>query len=184
MNKRDMMTAIVAGGVGAALSAASRSAHAAAGTASVPEIPFELWASVNRATQAYADCVDRFDIAGLVALFTPDCVYDYAPGLVMKGRDAVAAGARRSLANVVRSSHSVGPPTVVTGDSPGTYRSTVYFTAYHQHKDGGEHTVYGRYIDDFRIDGSSALLIAHRLTVGHAEVGTSAPRHWLERSPS
>jgi ketosteroid isomerase-like protein len=184
MNKRDMMAAIVTGGVGAALSAPSPTARGAAGTASAPDISFEVWASVNRATQGYADCVDRFDIEGLVALFTPDCVYDYAPGLVMKGRDAVAQGARRSLANVVRSSHSVGPPTVVPGNSPGTYHSITYFTAYHQQKDGREHTVYGRYVDDFRTDGSSALLIAHRLTVGHAEVGTSAPRHWLERNPS
>jgi ketosteroid isomerase-like protein len=183
MNKREMMTAIVAGSVGAALSA-SPATQAAPVTVSAPDIPFEVWASVNRATQTYADCVDRFDIDGLVALFTPDCVYDYAPGLVMKGRDAVAAGARRSLANVVRSSHSVGPPTVVFGDSPGTYHSTVYFTAYHQQKDGGEHTVYGRYIDDFRSDGPHVLLIAHRLTVGHAQVGTSAQRHWLERDPS
>ena len=32
--------------------------------------------------------------------------------------------------------------------------------------------------------GFLSALIAHRLTVGHAAVGTSAPRHWLDRNPS
>jgi ketosteroid isomerase-like protein len=148
------------------------------------EIPFAVWAAINGATQGYADCIDRFDLAGLVALFSPDCVYDYAPGLMMKGRDAIAEGARKALATVAKSSHSVGPPVVEPGDVDGTWRSRVYFTAVHEHKDGGHHTVYGRYLDLFRREGDQRMLIVHRQTISHLAEGISSSRYWLDRQPS
>jgi ketosteroid isomerase-like protein len=148
------------------------------------EIPFSVWAAINSATQAYADCIDRFDLGGLVALFSPDCVYDYAPGLMMKGRDAIAEGARKALAAVAKSSHSVGPPVVEAGEIPGTWRSRVYFTAIHEHKDGGHHTVCGRYLDLFRADSDKRMLIVHRQTISHLAEGISSSRYWLDRQPS
>jgi ketosteroid isomerase-like protein len=123
-------------------------------------------------------------MAGLVQLFSPDCVYDYAPGLIMRGRAEVEAGARKSLAAVVKSSHFVGPPVVEAGDTPGAYRSTVYFMAVHEQTDGGRHTVYGRYLDLFVPDAVGRLLIAHRHTLGQVAEGTSAPRYWLPRQSS
>jgi ketosteroid isomerase-like protein len=147
-------------------------------------VSFAVWNAVNAATQGYADCLDRFDMAGLVQLFTPDCVYDYAPGLIMRGRAEVEAGARKSLAAVVRSSHFVGPPVVEAGDTPGAYRSTVYFMAVHEQTDGGRHTVYGRYLDVFVRGPAGRLLIAHRHTLGQVAEGTSAPRYWLPRQSS
>jgi ketosteroid isomerase-like protein len=119
-----------------------------------------------------------------MALFSPDCVYDYAPGLFMKGRDQVAEGARKSLSAVARSSHFVGPPVVQATGEAGVYSSTVYFTAFHQHKDGGQHTVYGRYVDTFKADATGRLLITHRQTISHAAEGIAGSRYWLPRLPS
>jgi ketosteroid isomerase-like protein len=171
----------------AALSAATTTAPRADDSpppASGAEVPFAVWAAINAATQGYADCLDRFDIPGLMALFSPDCVYDYAPSVFMKGRDQVAEGARKALSNVTRSSHFVGPPVVQAAGEPNVYTSTVYFTAFHQQKDGGQHTVYGRYLDTFKPDPTGRLLITHRQTVSHASEGISGPRYWLPRLPS
>jgi ketosteroid isomerase-like protein len=179
--KRDLFWAAAAVGP-AALSAAP--ARASPGQALAEPVSFAVWNAVNTATQGYADCLDRFDMAGLVKLFSHDCVYDYAPGLIMRGRAEVEAGARKSLAKVVRSSHFVGPPVVEADDTPGAYRSTVYFMAVHEQTDGGRHTVCGRYLDLFVPDPAGRLLIAHRHTLGQVAEGTSAPRYWLPRQSS
>jgi ketosteroid isomerase-like protein len=180
-SKRDILGGAL---IAAAASASAGRSDAAQTTAAAGDPPFPVWLAITAATQGYADCLDRFDMPGLIALFSPDCVYDYAPGLVMKGRDEVEAGARKSLAGVVKSSHFIGPAVVEAGDAPGTFKSTVYFMAYHQQKDGGQHTVYGRYLDVFKADASGRWLIAHRRTLGHAAEGTTAPRYWLPRLPS
>lgn len=180
LSKRDLL----GGAILAAVAASAARAEAAQTAPPAADPAFQVWLAITAATQGYADCLDRFDMPGLVALFSLDCVYDYAPGLVMKGRDAVEAGARKSLSGVVKSSHFVGPAVVEAGDAPGTFKSTVYFMAYHQQKDGGQHTVYGRYLDVFKADASGRWLIAHRRTLGHAAEGTTAPRYWLPRLPS
>ncbi len=184
ISKREML-AVMAAGAAITLPARAKETHA---DSAAEDVPFAVWAAINAATQGYADCIDRFDIAGLVAWFTPDCVYDYSPALQMKGREQVADGARKSLAGVEKSSHFVGPPVVRRGPEPGTFVSVVYFTATHLQKDGGGHTVYGRYLDTFRsesrADGPPRLLIAHRQTIGHLAEGTSSPRYWLDRQPS
>jgi ketosteroid isomerase-like protein len=148
------------------------------------DVPFQVWSAVKTLTQSYADCVDRFDLDGLLAIFAPDAVYDYAPGLMMRGRTEIAAGAKKSLAGVERSSHTVGPPVVRRGDEPGTYVSRVYFFAYHQHTDGGHHTAWGRYLDVFSPDASNRLLISRRKTVSHVTENMTGTRYWLSRTPS
>jgi hypothetical protein len=57
----------------------------------------------------------------------------------------------------------------------------VYFFAVHQHKDGGHHTAWGRYLDTFRPDPSGRLLIARRQTVTHLTENMSSQRYWLSR---
>ncbi len=168
----------------AALGVAEASSARSAAPAPGESVSFQVWSAINAATQGYADCLDRFDMEALGALFAPDCVYDYSPGLIMNGREAVVAGARKSLAGVARSSHSVGPPVVTAASGRGAYASVVYFTAYHEQKDGGRHTVWGRYVDRFEPGDGGRLLIAHRQTLSHAAEGTTAPRYWLPRSPS
>jgi ketosteroid isomerase-like protein len=181
LSKRSLFSALGLMTAGATASAVSAKARPAA----KPEpVPFAVWTAVNTAVQGYADCIDRFDMAGLVDVFSPDCVYDYSPGLIMRGRAEVAAGARKSLANVLRSSHFIGSPVVEPGDAAGTFVSRVYFSAYHEQKDGGQHTVNGRYLDLFAPDATGRLLIAHRQTVSHTAQGITTPRYWLPRQPS
>jgi ketosteroid isomerase-like protein len=180
VSKREILAGMVSGALLPAVALAEEKPPAP----SVEEIPFSVWMAINGAVQGYADCIDRFDLTGLVALFSPDCVYDYAPGLMMKGRDAIAEGARKALAAVAKSSHFVGPPVVQPGALAGTYLSRVYFTAVHEHKDGGHHTVWGRYLDLFRADGDKRMLIVHRQTISHLAEGIASSRYWLDRQPS
>jgi ketosteroid isomerase-like protein len=174
LNKRQVLAAAALAGGSAS------SAHAA----EPPSIPFAVWAEINAATQGYADCLDRFDLEGLKALFAADCVYEYSPGLTMNGQDEVAAGASKSLAGVSKSSHFVGPPTVQFGQEPRTYASRVYFTAFHEQKDGGHHTMWGRYVDLFKPDSSGRLRIWRRQTIAHVAEGPNTPHFWLARTPS
>lgn len=174
LNKRQFLAAA------ALVGGSSTSAHAAP----PQSVAFSVWAEINAVTQGYADCLDRYDLGGLQLLFLPNCVYEYSPGLTMNGQEQVAEGARISLAGVSKSSHFVGPPTVQFGPDPSSYTSVVYFTAFHEQKDGGHHTVWGRYIDLFKPDASGRLRISHRQTVGHVAQGTNATRFWLDRAPS
>jgi len=179
VNKRTLLSI-----VGLATASAAARPLAAKAAPAAEAVPFAIWSAVNTAVQGYADCLDRFDMAGLVNLFSADCVYDYSPGLIMRGRAEVAAGARKSLSNVLRSCHFVGAPVVEPGVTPGTFASRVYFSAYHEQKDGGQHTVNGRYLDVFAPDATGRLLIAQRKTISQTAQGTTTPRYWLPRAPS
>ncbi len=179
LSKRAMLAAMA---IGAAATAPAQAAAPA--TADEDDVPFKVWSAVNTITQAYADCVDRFDLDGLAAIFTVDAVYDYGPGMMMHGRTEIAEGAQKALGGVERSSHTVGPPVVKRGEEPGTYVSTVYFFAVHQQKDGGHHTAWGRYLDTFRPDAGNRLLIARRQTISHLTENMSSSRYWLDRHAS
>jgi ketosteroid isomerase-like protein len=174
LNKRQILAA-------AALAGGSVSSARAA---EPPAVSFAVWSQVNAATQGYADCLDRFDMDGLRQIFAADCVYEYSPSLTMTGQDEVVAGARKSLAGVAKSSHFVGPPNVQAGPEPGLYSSVVYFTAFHEQKDGDHHTMWGRYVDVFKPDASGRLRIWRRQTLAHVAEGPNTPHFWLMRTPS
>lgn len=141
----------------------------------------QIWLRANALLQACADCLDRCDAEGFGAIFTPDGVFDYKPGTVIRGRAALVAGAAHVFSQVTRSSHNVGPP-VVTRDGTAGWRARSYFSAHHLLKDGTRFALHGRYEDLLAVDpADGALRIAQRKVIGHIGDGESdrEDRYWL-----
>lgn len=162
-------------------------AHAGSKPSSGPathrdDINFATWNRINNVVHAYADCIDRFDLDGLAAIFLPDGVYDYKPGMVLRGRDAIKAAGRNILGKYLRTWHNMSSPTVTRGATSGSFDAITYFVARHDRKDGGFHAVYGRYLDRYERDPATGdLLIANRKVLAQMSEGEVGDRYWLPR---
>lgn len=173
--------------VAAALPLVDSTAQAAAnapaqGTGRHDDIDFATWNRINNVVHAYADCIDRYDLDGLVAIFMPDGVYDYKPGMVLHGRDAIKVAGVKMLGNYLRTWHNMSSPTVTRGRQQDTFDSITYFVARHDRKDGGFHAVYGRYLDHYVRDRTTGeLLIANRKVLAQMSEGDVGERYWLPR---
>jgi ketosteroid isomerase-like protein len=100
--------------------------------------------AVRDLAHAYAMAVDRKDLAGVAACFTPDCAYEGSLG------HGTIAGALQTLARAFerydRTMHCVSTQRVeVDGD---VARSEAYCVAYHVRPDGGHLTTGVRYLDE------------------------------------
>ena len=145
-------------------------------------VTFDIWMQVSKLVQTYSDCCDRLDFERLTTIFTPDAVYDYAPGMTKTGRADIAAFLRAALVTQSHTIHFVGSPAVTPGDTPGTFSSWTQVIARHEGKNGQNHTVYGRYVDTLQPDPASGLLlIARRKVVTQIAEGTAGDRYWLDR---
>jgi ketosteroid isomerase-like protein len=147
------------------------------------EPDFQIWSSVNASLQAYADALDRADFPALLALFTADAVWEYAPGLSRQGHDEIGAFFKERLRAFAQTSHNVGPPVVRWGANSGIYESTAYFTAMHQLRDGTRYSVWGRYVDTL-LKTNTGALISRRCVVAHVTEGTKGAYNQLPRQDS
>ena len=171
--------ALLALPLGAALAA---TAHAEGAPAPGAPVSFAAWLQANTLVQTYSDCCDRLDFDGLGKIFTADATYDYAPGAVKVGRAVICDFLQAALVTQARTIHFVGVPAITPGAAPGTYSSWTSVVARHEGKNGQNHTVYGRYLDEFVPDGASGgLLIARRKVVTQIAEGAGGNRYWLDR---
>jgi ketosteroid isomerase-like protein len=145
-------------------------------------VEWPVWSGINDQLQAYADAIDRGDIAAILAIFTPDAVWDYAPGATRTGHDEMRAFFTERFSVFATTSHHVGPPVVRADPADGSYHSTSYLMSQHLLRDGQSYTGYGRYVDRFRlVDGR--FLIARRKVIGHVMQGIARRVYQLERVP-
>ena len=162
--------------------AAAAPLSAAASPATGSAITFDVWRQISTLAQTYSDCCDRLDFVRLQTIFTPDAVYDYAPGRTKTGRAAIAEFLQAALVTQSHTIHFVGSPAITPGDAPGTFSSWTQVMARHEGKDGHNHTVYGRYVDLTVPDPASGqLLIARRQVITQIAEGTTGEPYWLPR---
>jgi ketosteroid isomerase-like protein len=121
--------------------------------------------SIANLLSDYCDRLDRFDLDGVVALFTPDGAYDFGFGRVYAGADRLRELFSRVGVYRATSHHISNVHLSVEGDKARA-RSALY--AYHvRAADGSEVHVWGQYADDLvRVDGRwriarRALRVAH-----------------------
>ena len=81
-------------------------------------VMFDVWLQVNKLVKTYADCCDRLDFERLQTIFTPDAVYDYAPGSTKTGRANISDFLRSALVTQSHTIHFVSSPDVTPGDAP------------------------------------------------------------------
>ena len=55
----------------------------------ISNIDFSTWMGINNVLQGYADALDRGDLNSILMLFTPDAIWDYSPGVMRQGHDAI-----------------------------------------------------------------------------------------------
>ena len=127
-------------------------------------VDWKVWQMINDQIQSLADALDRADLPGILEIFTDDAVWDYAPGGVRQGKQAIAAFFTERLNLMAQSSHFVGPPVVRSDPTGGGFVSTSYLIANHIMRDGKTYTGYGRYLDCFQ-PNSGSLLISRRKIV-------------------
>jgi ketosteroid isomerase-like protein len=143
-------------------------------------VDWTVWVAINTRLQTYADAIDRGDVAGILALFTQDAVWDYAPGLTRQGHAKIGAFFDERFSVFAQTSHHVGPPVVRALPDSECFASTAYFIAAHVLRDEKTYTGYGRYIDIFQPVGDD-WLIARRKVVGHVTQGIARTVNQLER---
>ncbi|HJQ42193.1 MAG TPA: nuclear transport factor 2 family protein [Jatrophihabitantaceae bacterium] len=117
----------------------------------------------------YCDRIDRYDVDGLVALFTEDGSYDFGFGRLFTGRPALRQLFSRVEVYRATSHHISNVHLVVDGDR-ATARSALY--AFHiRAADGSEVHVWGQYFDDVVMQDGSWRIARRALRVAH-EKGT------------
>ena len=175
--ERRSALALLAIPLGAAMAAPLRAEAAPAAA-----ITFETWLQIDRLCKTYSDCLDRLDFDGLEKIFTEDATYDYAPGATKVGRKAIREFLEAALVTQAHTIHFVGTPSITPGTAPGTYSAWSSVMARHEGKNGQNHTVYGRYVDQLQPDPTSgALLIGNRKVLTQIAEGAAGQRYWLDR---
>jgi len=117
----------------------------------------------------YCDRIDRYDVDGLVALFTPDGTYDFGFGRLYTGPEQLRTLFRRVEVYRATSHHVSNVHLAVEGDR-ATVRSALY--AYHvRAADASEVHVWGQYADELRRVDDRWLIRRRALRVAH-EKGT------------
>lgn len=113
----------------------------------------------------YCDRIDRYDLDGLLDLFTADGTYDFGFGRLYSGQAALRTLFRRVEVYSATSHHVSNVHLTLDGDR-ATARSALY--AYHvRSADASEVHVWGQYLDDLRqVDrrwgiASRVLRVAH-----------------------
>ncbi len=148
------------------------------------QIPVDpaAWIRVSDLLQAYANAIDSGDIPAILQLFTPDAIWEYAPGTTRQGHEAIGLFFEERMRAFNRTSHNVGPPVVRRGSLPDSFDSTAYFQGKHLLHDGTYYCVWGRYVD-LVVTSGTGLLIAKRAVVAHVTEGTQRAYTMLPRKP-
>ncbi len=130
----------------------------------------------------YTILVDHYDIDGVAALFTADCVTDYGPGRggLVIGRDNVRDRIRRGQAEFRLTHHQHGQIKITLADN-GTAEALSYLSAWHERWNGSRERVFMRYLDRLT-DTDDGWRIAERKVVASGVEGFEGVEWvWVER---
>lgn len=132
----------------------------------------------------YCERVDEYDIDGVAALFTGDCLTDYGPGRggPVTGRSAVRERIAAGQAQFRRTHHQLGQ-SVIRFDqvSPDRADGITYVTATHEEWDGTFWRAHLRYVDELVCSGESWLIAVRRVQAAVIEGKPAIPWNWVPR---
>ncbi len=135
----------------------------------------EIIEGVTRTLLDYCECVDEGRPAEFALLFADDGVFaDSAKPAV--GREQIERRFRRLLASLTATSHHLSNVRVEPGADGRTASARSYVYAWHQAGDGSQFEVWGRYVDQLRLDDDGRWRFTHRqiLVAGGRGVDVSA----------
>ncbi|WP_168990563.1 nuclear transport factor 2 family protein [Aureimonas flava] len=129
-----------------------------------------------------ARCLDEYDIDGIGAHFTEDCMMDQGPmrGGPIHGRDPVVAGMKTRQARFRRTNHQLGQSLVRIVDD--TADVVTYVHAWHETWDGEKQEARLRYVDRMvrRPDGRW-MIAARRSEAMGVDGFEEAMWNWVSR---
>jgi hypothetical protein len=127
--------------------------------------------AISDLVHRYSFLFDHGRLAEVVALFTPDCVIDYGPGIapVIRGRAEFTAllSADNPHAFLGTSHHNAN--VLVTFDGPDHARVATSLYAWHHAAEGPNPRVWGYYFDDVVRSSEGWLMARRELRVGGHE---------------
>ena len=130
----------------------------------------------------YCERIDEYDVDGVAALFTSDCVVDFGPGRggVIRGREGVRARIASGQAGFRRTHHQLGQSRCSVAG--GRVRAVTYATASHEEWDGHRWRVGLRYVDELTPGSEGDWRIAERHVVAMlVEDGPTEGWAWVPR---
>jgi hypothetical protein len=133
---------------------------------------------------SYCELVDEYDIDGVAALFTEDCVTDYGPGRggLVAGRTAVRERIAAGQAQFRRTHHQLGQSLFrFDPATPDRASGVTYVTATHEEWDGAFWRAHLRYLDEVLRSGESWLLSARRVHAAAIEGKPTITWNWVPR---
>lgn len=152
-------------------------------------VPDLLRALTDRAAIAelmalYCELVDEYDIDGVAALFTEDCVTDYGPGRggIVAGRTAVRERIAAGQAQFRRTHHQLGQSRIrFDPATPDRASGVTYVTATHEEWEGTLWRAHLRYLDELVRSGQSWLFSARRVRAAVIEGKPEIAWNWVPR---
>lgn len=132
---------------------------------------------------AYTVLVDLYDIDGVAALFTVDCVTDYGPGRGGRviGRDDVRERIRRGQAEFRLTHHQHGQIEITLADDDTTAEALSYLSAWHERWDGSRDRVFMRYLDRLTKTADGWRIAERKVVVSGVEGFAGVEWVWVER---
>lgn len=111
----------------------------------------EIVEGVTRTMLDYCECVDEGRAADFAQLFTEDAVFAESAKPAI-GREQIERRFRRLLSSLTATSHHLSNVRVEPGTDGRTASARAYVYAWHQANDGSQFEVWGRYVDQLRLE--------------------------------
>lgn len=109
----------------------------------------------------YCECVDEGRAAEFAQLFAEDGVFAESAKPAV-GREQIERRFRRLLASLTATSHHLSNVRVAPGPDGRTASARSYVYAWHQAHDGSQFEVWGRYVDELRLEADGRWRFTHR----------------------
>jgi ketosteroid isomerase-like protein len=110
----------------------------------------QVVAGVTETLLDYCDCVDEARGEDFASLFVEDGVF--AEGKPAVGRAHIEGRFRKLLGPLVSTTHHLSNIRVFPGVDGRTASARSYIYAWHERRDGSQFEVWGRYVDDLRLE--------------------------------
>jgi uncharacterized protein (TIGR02246 family) len=120
----------------------------------------EIVAGVTETLLDYCDCVDEARAADFAALFVEDGVF--AEGRPAVGRAHIERRFHKLLEHLVATTHHLSNVRVRPAADGRTATSQAHIYAWHERRDGTQFEIWGRYVDELRLEGDGRWRFVRR----------------------
>ena len=133
---------------------------------------------VTRTMLDYCECVDEGRAEDFAQLFAEDGTFAESTRPAV-GREQIERRFRRLLSSLSATSHHLSNVRVEPGPDGRSASARAYVYAWHQANDGSQFEIWGRYVDELRLEADGRWRFTHRQVLvagGHGIDVSTFPR--------